>query len=164
MTTAILLVAVVGRLHAEGLFFAEADGVEAIGRDPQGDQVLFDRRGAAIAEGEVVFRRAALVAMTLNGDADLGVVAKEIRGLAEGIAGVGANVSLIEVEVSVANLAGKELVERRFRRRRRGGSDSNSGASIGGATWAAGCNCVGGRGGRRDFRRAASAGGLSGKQ
>src|SRR5580658_1462977 len=60
MTTTILLVAVVGGLHAEGFFLAEADGVETISGNPQGDQVLFHRSGAAIAEGEVVFCRATL--------------------------------------------------------------------------------------------------------
>ena len=75
MTAAILLVAVIGGLHAERLFLAEADGVETISGDSQRDQVLFHRSGAAIAEGEVVFRRTALVAMTFDRDANLGVVA-----------------------------------------------------------------------------------------
>jgi hypothetical protein len=37
MAAAILLIAIFRGLHAEGLLFAEADGVEAIGRNAQRD-------------------------------------------------------------------------------------------------------------------------------
>src|SRR4051812_3132075 len=100
VAAAILLIAVFGRLHTEGLFFAEADGIDAIGGDAQRDQVLLGGAGAAIAESEVVFGGTALVAMAFNGDALGRVVAEILGGFAESGASVGTNVGLVEVKVA----------------------------------------------------------------
>src|SRR4029077_4348349 len=81
VAAAVLLPAGFVVVGAEGLFLAEADGAHAIGRDAQGDEILLHRAGAAIAEREVVFRRAALVAMAFNGYANLRIIAQEIGGL-----------------------------------------------------------------------------------
>ena len=82
-------------LCAEWLFFAEADGAEAIGGDAQGDQILLDGAGAAIAEREVVFGGAALVAVAFDGHAKLRIVAQELGGRGEGLASVRANVGFV---------------------------------------------------------------------
>ena len=92
VAAAILLIAVFGGLHAEGLFLAEADGVDAIGGDAQRDEILLGGAGAAIAQSEVVFGRTALVAMAFNGDALGRIVAQIFGGFAESGAGIGANV------------------------------------------------------------------------
>jgi hypothetical protein len=51
----VLRVALFCRLHAEGLFLAEADDVEAVAGNAEADEVLLDSVGTAIAESEVVF-------------------------------------------------------------------------------------------------------------
>jgi hypothetical protein len=51
MAAAVLLVAVFGGLHAERLFLAEADGVETVGGNTQGNQVLLDGACTAVSEG-----------------------------------------------------------------------------------------------------------------
>src|SRR5260221_11654593 len=53
---------------------AVADGLDARRRNALGDQVLARRVGAALAEGEVVLARAALVAMAGDGDRVIGVL------------------------------------------------------------------------------------------
>jgi hypothetical protein len=82
VAAAILLIAILSGLHAEGLFLAEAHGAEAVGRDAQGDEVLLNGTGATVAEREVVFGRAALVAMAFDREANLRVLTKEIASLA----------------------------------------------------------------------------------
>src|ERR1700740_1447625 len=91
VAAAVLLPAGFVVFGAEGLFFAEADGAHAIGRDAQGDEILLHRVGAPIAESEVVFGGAALVAMAFNGHANLRIVAQEVGGLGERLASVRAN-------------------------------------------------------------------------
>jgi len=152
MAAAVLLPAFLVALGAEGLFLAEADGADAVGRDALRDDVLLDGSGAAVAEAEVVFGGAAFVAMALDGDLDRGIVAEEFGGLGEGGAGIGANVGLVEVEVSVANFLEEEFVERRFGRfdyRRRSG-DGDAGAGFCGAAGATGADGIRGGAGRRD--------------
>ncbi len=55
VAAAILLPAGFVFFHAERLFFAVADGLNAVGADSCGYQSALDRRGALIAESEVVF-------------------------------------------------------------------------------------------------------------
>src|SRR6267154_1315460 len=81
VAAAVLLPAGFGALGAEGLFFAEAYGADAIGGDAQGDEILLYCAGAAIAKSEVVFGGAALVAMAFDGYANAGVIAQEFGGL-----------------------------------------------------------------------------------
>ena len=101
MAAAILLVAGFGGFHAEGLFFAVADGAEAIGRDAQGDEILFHGGGAAIAETEVVFGGAALVAVTFDGGFNVWIGAENFGSRAEGGSRIGANVGFIQIEIGV---------------------------------------------------------------
>src|SRR5258708_36243455 len=67
MAAAVLLPASLGALHAEGLLLAEADGAEAVGGNAKRDEILLDGARAAVAQTQVVFRGAALVAMTFHG-------------------------------------------------------------------------------------------------
>src|SRR5208283_3628176 len=114
MAAAVLLVTgFVGR-GAEGLFLAVADGGEAVGRNAQADEILFDGGSAAITESEVVFGGAAFVAMAFDGDANLRVVAEEIGGFAESILGVSANIRLVVIEVGVTNFLEEEFVQARL--------------------------------------------------
>src|SRR5437879_1905001 len=136
MAAAVLLPAGLAVVVAELLFLAEADGAQAIGGNAQRDEILLDGAGAAVAEREGVFSRGALVAMALDGDAHLGIIAQEVSRLGEGFAGIGANVTLIEIEVGVAHFLGEELVDGRLRRflgRRGWGRDSYAGSGRGGA-------------------------------
>lgn len=55
VATTVLGIALFGGLHAERLFFAEADRVEAIAGDAQADEIGADGIGATYAQGQVVF-------------------------------------------------------------------------------------------------------------
>src|ERR1700736_5831466 len=89
MPAPILLPAAFVALRAEWLFFAEADRGQAVGGDAQGDEILLHGSGVAVSECQVVFRRAALVAVPFDGHAKLRIVAQEVRGLGKCFAGIG---------------------------------------------------------------------------
>src|SRR5229473_1720798 len=136
VAAAVLLPAGLVALRAERFFLAEADGGHAVGRAAQRDEVLLHGAGAAIAERQVVFRGAALVAVAFDGHAKLRVVAQELGGLSERLASVRANVRLVEVEVGIANFIEEDLVQirlRRFLHRRRRSSDSYARGGVRGA-------------------------------
>src|ERR1700682_2736918 len=101
MAAAVFLVAVLVRFHTERLLFAVADGAEAICGDTQGNKILFHGAGTAIAKTEVVFGGTTLVAVAFDGDFQLWIVAQEFGGLAEGDASIGANISLVQIEIGV---------------------------------------------------------------
>src|ERR1700694_2748313 len=105
MPAPILLPAAFVALRAERLFLAETDRSQAVGGDAQGNEILFNGAGPAIAQRQVVFRGAALVAMPFDGHPKLRIVAKEVRGLGERFAGVGADIGFIEIEVGVPNFS-----------------------------------------------------------
>src|SRR6267378_8088348 len=119
MAATVLLPAGLAALVAEGLLLAEADGAEAVGRNAQRNEVLLDGGGAAIAEPEVVFGGAALVAVAFDGDFESRIVFQEIRRLRECLASVGTNVGLVVVEISVTHFSQEEFLVRGSRRRRR---------------------------------------------
>src|SRR5216683_427902 len=112
MAATVLLPARLVALGAEGLLLAEAGGIEAIGGDAQGHEILLDGVGAANAEAKVVFGGAALVAVAFDGCFDGRVGFQEVRGLGESGAGIRANVSLIVVEVGVLHFTQEEFVIR----------------------------------------------------
>src|SRR5260370_38671466 len=87
VAAAILLPARFVVLVAEGLFLAEADGADAIGGDAQGNEILLDGAGAAIAERGVVFGGPALVARAFNGHPELRVVPPEAAGFGRHLGG-----------------------------------------------------------------------------
>src|SRR5438876_5835320 len=61
-------------LHAKRLFLAEADRAHPVGANALRDQELFHRRRTPVAQRQVVFRRAALVAMAFNVHLDRRIV------------------------------------------------------------------------------------------
>ena len=71
VAAAVLLPAGLVALGAEGRLLALADHLDAIGGDAQAHQVALHGVGAAFTEAQVVLRRAALVAVALDGDAQL---------------------------------------------------------------------------------------------
>src|ERR1700674_399075 len=155
MAATVLLPAVLVVLGAEGLLLAEADGAEAIGRNAQRNEILLHGGGAAIARSQVVFRGATLVAVAFDGHLEPRIIFKEIPGLRERGAGIGANVGLVEVEIGIAHFSQEEFVVRgplwRRRRRRRIHRDGCGGG--GGAA---------GTGGRNRVSRGVGWGDLSG--
>src|ERR1700676_656732 len=122
MAAAILLPAGLVALVAEGLLLAEANDGEAVGRNAQRNEVLLDGAGAAIAQTQVVFRGATLVAVAFDGCFDRRVAFQEVRGLGKSGAGIGTNVGLVIVKIGVAHFLREEPIEVnlwRWRRRRR---------------------------------------------
>src|SRR5260370_40211098 len=136
MTAAVLLPAGFVALRAEGLLFAEADGAEAVGGNAQRNNVLLDGVGPANAQGQVVFRGAAFVAVAFDGRFEPRIVLQEVRGCRERGAGIRPNVGLVVVEIGIAHSSCEEFVvrvpgRRRRRWRRRGRRDSPGGGAGG---------------------------------
>src|SRR5271168_2324044 len=128
----VLLPAFFVAFGAEGLFFAEADGAQAVGGDALRDEVLLDGAGATVAEAQVVFRGAAFVAMAFDGHSELRIVAQKFRGVRKSFAGVRANVGFIEIEIGVAHFLEEQGIGQvgtgaGIRRRRRGYGDARAG-------------------------------------
>src|SRR5580704_15221626 len=115
MAAAVLLPAGLVAVHAERLFLAVADGGDAVGGNAERDEVLLGGIGAAVAESEVVFGGAALVAMAFDGHFDLRVVLQEVRSLGKGLTGIGANVGFVEVKIGVAHFPEEEIIQVRLR-------------------------------------------------
>src|ERR1700694_5884313 len=101
MAATVLLPAGLVALVAEGLLLAEANDGEAVGRNAQRNEVLLDGAGAAIAQAQVVFRGATLVAVAFDGYLETWIIFQEIRGLGKWRASVGTNVGLVAVEIVI---------------------------------------------------------------
>jgi len=104
MRTAILLPARFIVLGAEWPLFAPARGIHAVGGNAERNKVILGSLGAAFTEANVVFRRATLIAMALDGHADLRIRAQEFRGLCQVSAGVATNIGFVEVKVGVLHV------------------------------------------------------------
>src|ERR1700687_4812470 len=76
---AALLPATLVRLGAERFLFAVADGLDAIAGTSSLDERVFHRVRAIGAQGQVIFGRAALVAVSLDRDVDVGMLLQELR-------------------------------------------------------------------------------------
>src|SRR6266851_1345506 len=140
VAAAVLLPAGFVVLVAEGLFLAETDRGQPVGGNAQRNEVLLHGAGAAIAERQVVFRGAALVAVAFNGHAKLRIVAQKLGGLGERLASVGANVGLVEVEIGIAHFISEDFVVVRLRRllwRRRRSTNNHARGGVCGAARAA---------------------------
>src|SRR5271169_5624972 len=61
------------------LLLAVADGLDAAGADPRRHQGVFHGRGTLVAQGQVVFRGSALIAVPPNREVDIGVLIEELR-------------------------------------------------------------------------------------
>src|SRR5438067_4640698 len=137
MAAAVLLPASLVVFHAERFLLAEADGIHAIGGDAERYEIFFHGGGATVAEAEVVFGRAALVAMTLDGYSYRRIGFEVFRGLRERLADVGANVRFVEIKIGIVDslLEGSRGGSRGAWRRR--SVHGNRGAGGSGATGAA---------------------------
>src|SRR5262249_42160416 len=113
--------------------------------------ILLRGAGATVAESEVVFGGAALVAVTLDGDFELRIVAQEIRGLAQSFASIGTDIRFVEVEEGIADVRVPELVHRWLRCRGSRAYNGDTRGGVGGATRTARCNGVGSGGRRSDL-------------
>src|SRR5471030_1570796 len=80
-------------------FLAVADGLDAIGGQALRDQVLADGRRPALAEGEVVLARAALVAMAFDGDLVGRILFQPSSLLVQRRPAIGANRGHVGVEI-----------------------------------------------------------------
>src|ERR1039458_3151593 len=119
----VLLVAGLVSLGALGPLLTVADGRQLVGGNAELHQEVLGRTGAAVAQTEVVLRRAALVAVSLDRDGGIGEVRQNglqrAGVLRQRVASVGAQVALIVIEESVAHLAEEALLDGRLGRRRR---------------------------------------------
>jgi hypothetical protein len=111
MSPSVFLPAALRRLGALRPLLAVADGLQPIGRDAQLDEKIFGGTGAAIAQPEVIFGGAALVAMALHHDrgaGELGQNGLQSAGIAgESVAGVGSDIALIVVEETILEAAAR---------------------------------------------------------
>src|SRR5258706_139620 len=129
---------------------------KAVRRSAERNEVLLDGAGAAIAQDQVVFREAPLVAVAFDGCSYRWVPLQEVRSRGECHASVGTNVGFVIVKIGVAHFLPEELIEvNLWRRRRWRWSTHGDGCSgTGGAARTRGSNRVGRRVGGRDLGRA----------
>lgn len=106
MTAPVLLPAALVRLPADRPLLAVAGGAQARFGDAERDEVRLGRLGPALAEREVVLVRAALVAVPLDRDGELGPLPQEIGVLRQPRAGIVTQLGAIEIEVDVAEQPG----------------------------------------------------------
>src|ERR1700683_430924 len=104
MRTAILLPARFIVLGAEWPLFAPAHGIHAVGGNAERNKVILGSLGAAFTEANVVLRRAALIAMALDGHANLRIRAQEFCGFCQVSAGVATNIGFFEIKVGVLHV------------------------------------------------------------
>jgi hypothetical protein len=109
MCSAVLLPALFVALRASRLFLAVADGTDARGRDAQLHKCVLCGRGAIVAEREIVLGRSAFVAMTLDGEVNVGMLLQVIGiRLQNGLVARAHSVRVI-IEVNVLHILRKRL-------------------------------------------------------
>src|SRR5579871_1548188 len=104
MSTPVLLPARFVVLGAEGLLLAIADGLDVIGRNAILNQRIFGCVGAVVAQGQVVFGGAALVAVALDGDFDVRVLLQKVGVTLNCRLLIRADIVLIVVEVDILHV------------------------------------------------------------
>ena len=77
MPAPVLLPARLVRLRAERLLLAEADSLDPVRRNSSCNQSILHRAGTIVTERKVVLGRPTLVAVSLNGEADIGMLLQE---------------------------------------------------------------------------------------
>src|SRR5690348_727342 len=98
-------------LGTEGLFLAVADGADVGSIHAQLDQVVLDRVGATVAETHVVLGAAAIVAMALDDEIDIGVGLEEGGVGLQGLLRIGADIRLVIVEIGVLDVLLPEVLD-----------------------------------------------------
>src|ERR1035437_649951 len=137
VAAAVLLPAAFVRLGAERLFLAVSDCFDAVAGDSSLDELILHRIGAIGAQSEVVFGRAALVAVPLDGDVNVGMLLQEPRiALQRCLIGC-AHIVLVVIEVNVLHVLREEFLlaggRSRCRRRWRRVDGDASGGVLGSA-------------------------------
>src|ERR1700686_3928772 len=115
VSAAVLLPAAFVRLGAERLLLAVADGLNTITANSSLDERVLHRVRAAGAEGKVIFGRAALVAVSLDRDVDVGVLLQELCIALQRALLVRAHIILVVIEVNVLYVSREEFLFRSVR-------------------------------------------------
>src|SRR5581483_9752200 len=84
VTAPVLLPALLVRLGAERFLLAVADRLDSAGIDSRRGQGVLYGIGTIVTQGQVVFRRAALVTVSLNREVDVGMLSQELRARLNG--------------------------------------------------------------------------------
>src|ERR1700761_8979890 len=109
MITAVLLPARLAFFRAKRLFFAVADDPNATGVHAFVGKCLLECFGAVLSKGDVVFYRAAVIAVTLNENLYAGMTLQKRRVLFYCRCVSGTEVVFVIVEVNVAHVLSKQL-------------------------------------------------------
>src|SRR6266576_6769486 len=110
MPAAILLPAAFVRLGAERLLLAVADRLDSAGAQAGLHQSVLYGVGTAVAQSQVVFRGAALVAVSFKRELDVGMLAKELRVALNGGLLVGTNTIRVVIKVDVAHVLREQFL------------------------------------------------------
>src|SRR5271170_683121 len=112
VAAAILLPATFSRLGAERFLLAVADRLDAIATNSSLNERILHRVRAVGAQGEVIFGRAAFVAMSLDRDADVGMLLQEWSITLQRALVGRAYVVLVVVEENILHILCEQLLFR----------------------------------------------------
>src|SRR5882672_7487930 len=118
MIVAISLPAILVGFSADLLLLAQGGGMELVRAYAGLLQGLFGCVSAALAQGQVVFGGATIVAVALNAHLPVGMRLDDFRRAGQGLLRFGAEVGLVIIEVDVFDGLVKELFFGKVRRRR----------------------------------------------
>src|SRR4051812_22926150 len=91
-------------------FLAVAESGDTVGGDAAGGQVVLHRGGAAVAQRQIVFARAALVGVAFDRHADIAVLLEPLGLPVQGRARFGAEIDLIVAEEDAVADIGREVL------------------------------------------------------
>src|SRR5580698_8193533 len=106
---AVLLPARFVALGTERLFFSVADRLDAAGTDSRRNQCVLHRSGSFVAQGQVIFRGSALVAVPLHRETDGRVLVEELHIAQHRALLIAANVGLVIVEVDILDVLAEQV-------------------------------------------------------
>src|SRR5215472_7531878 len=109
VSAAVGLPALLGRLRAERFLLAVADRLDVRRVDAALDQGGLHRVGAAVAQRQVVFGRSPLVAVSLNGEAHVGMLLQEVDIALHRRLLVWTDVRLVEVKEHILHILREQL-------------------------------------------------------
>src|SRR5208337_271838 len=104
-------------LGAERLFLAIADGLDPTASNSSLDERVLNCVRTIGAQGQVIFGRAALVAVSFDRDVDVGMLLQELCIALQRALLVRAHIVLVVIEVNVLHILREELLFRSGRSR-----------------------------------------------
>src|ERR1700758_4690361 len=113
MPAAILLPALLVTFRAERPLLAPAYRVDPVGGNAQREKIVLGSLRAPLAEAQVVFRRAALVAVAFDRNVNRRIGAQKFGVFGQCIACVGTNICFVEIEKGIANILLEEFTDSR---------------------------------------------------